>query len=149
MSQSLSRVLVHLTFSTKRREAVIRAEVCPRLHAYLAGVLDNLDCPSLQVGGVADHVHLLFSLGRTVSQAGVVEKVKTASSRWMKAEGGPSNSTWQGGYGAFSIGQSQTDTVIRYIRNQEGHHRTMTFQDEFRKLLARYGVAFDERYVWD
>lgn len=149
MSQSLSRVLVHLTFSTKHREPVMAPNIRPRLHAYLAGVLDNLGSPSLQVGGAADHVHALFGLHRTASQAEVVEQVKTASSRWMKSDGGVSAFAWQSGYGAFSIGQSQADAVIRYIQHQEEHHRKVTFQEEFRRLLARYKIAFDERYVWD
>ncbi len=149
MPQSLSKVLVHLIFSTKHREPLIRPEVRPRLHAYLVGILDHLKSPSLQTGGVADHVHVLFLLGRTISQADLIEELKKSSSKWMKAEGGVPGFTWQAGYGAFSIGESQADTVIRYIQNQEGHHRKVTFQEEFRKFLERYKVAYDERYVWD
>jgi putative transposase len=149
MPQSLSKVLVHLIFSTKHREPWIRLEMRPRLHAYLVGILDHLKSSSLQTGGVADHVHILCSLGRTISQAELVEEVKKSSSKWMKADGGVPGFSWQAGYGAFSIGQSQTDTVIRYIQNQEKHHRKVTFQEEFRKFLERYKVAYDERYVWD
>ena len=149
MPQSLSKVLVHLIFSTKHREPLINPEIRPRLHAYIVGILDNLKSPSLQTGGVADHVHSLFLLHRTISQADLIEEVKKSSSKWMKADGGVPGFTWQGGYGAFSIGESQADTVIRYIQNQEGHHRKVTFQDEFRKFLEKYKVAYDERYVWD
>ncbi len=148
MPQSLSRVLVHLIFSTKHREPLIALEIRPRLHAYIVGILDNLKSPSLQTGGVADHVHMLFALSRTITRAEVVEEVKKSSSKWMKAEGGVPGFSWQGGYGAFSIGESQTDTVVRYIQNQEEHHRKVTFQEEFRKFLERYKVAYDERYVW-
>ncbi len=149
MSQSLSKILIHLIFSTKHRESLIRAEIRPRLHAYLVGVLDNLKSPSLQTGGVEDHVHRLFGLGRTISPAEVVEQVKTSSSKWMKSEGGVTGFSWQAGYGVFSIGESQADAVIRYIQNQEEHHRKVTFQDEFRKFLVRYKVGYDERYMWD
>jgi len=149
MPQSLSKVLVHLIFSTKHREPLIGPEIRPRLHAYMVGILDKLKSPSLQTGGVADHVHTLFILGRTISQADLVEEVKKSSSKWMKAEGRVPGFTWQAGYGAFSIGESQADTVIRYIQNQEKHHRKVTFQEEFRKFLERYKVAYDERYVWD
>jgi REP element-mobilizing transposase RayT len=149
MPQSLSRILIHLIFSTKGREPYIPPEIQPRLHAYLSGVAANLDSPSLRIGGVADHVHLLLALGRTVSIAEVVEEVKKASSRWMKADGGVNHFSWQSGYGAFSIGESQVDTLVRYINNQERHHRTMSFQDEYRRLLERYGVPSDERYLWD
>ncbi len=149
MPQSLSKVLVHLIFSTKERAPVINLEIRPRLHAYLVGILDNLKSPSLQTGGVADHVHILFALSRTISQAGLVEEVKKSSSKWMKSEGGVRGFTWQAGYGMFSIGESQADTVIRYIQDQENHHRKVTFQEEFRKFLDRYRIAYDERYVWD
>lgn len=149
MPQSLSKVLVHLIFSTKHREPLIGPEIRPRLHAYVVGILDNLKSPSLQTGGATDHVHILFALGRTVSQADVVEEVKKSSSKWMKAEGGEAGFSWQAGYGAFSIGESQADTVIHYIQNQEEHHRKVTFQEEFRTFLERYRVAYDEQYVWD
>ncbi|HRD64582.1 MAG TPA: IS200/IS605 family transposase [Candidatus Competibacter sp.] len=149
MPQSLSRVLVHLVFSTKHREPFIVPEVRPRLHAYIVGILDNLKSPSLQTGGVEDHVHILCALGRTISQADLVEEVKKSSSKWMKAEGGVPGFSWQAGYGAFSIGESQADTVIRYIQNQEEHHRKGTYQEEYRRFLERYRVAYDERYVWD
>jgi len=149
MPQSLSRVLIHLVFSTKHREPLISQEVRPRLHAYMVGILDNLKSPSLQTGGVDDHIHILCVLGRTISQANLVEEVKKSSSKWMKAEGGVPNFSWQAGYGAFSIGESQVDTVIRYIRNQEEHHGKVTYQEEYRRFLERYKVAYDERYVWD
>jgi REP element-mobilizing transposase RayT len=149
MPQSLSKVMVHLVFGTKHREPIIPPTVRPRLHAYIAGILDNLQSPSLQTGGTGDHVHTLFALARTISQAELVEQIKKSTSQWMKAEGGVAAFSWQAGYGAFSIGESQAGKVIAYIQNQEQHHRKMTFQDEFRKLLARYKVAYDERYVWD
>jgi len=140
---------VHPIFSTKHREPLIRPDTGPRLHAYIVGILDNLKSPSLQTGGVADHVHILCALSRTISAADLLEEVKKSSSKWMKADGGVPGFSWQAGYGAFSIGESQADTVIRYIQNLEEHHRQTTFQDEFRKFLQRYKVPYDERYVWD
>src|SRR5262245_32661972 len=101
MPQSLSKVLVHLIFSTKQREPWIIPAIRPRLHAYIVGILENLKSPSLQTGGVDDHVHILFALGRTVSQAEIVEQVKKGSSKWMKANGSVVGFTWQAGYGAF------------------------------------------------
>ncbi|HWW01982.1 MAG TPA: transposase [Candidatus Acidoferrum sp.] len=149
MPQSLSKILVHLIFSTKHREPLIGPVIRPRLHAYIVGILDNLKSPSLQTGGVADHVHILCALSRTISSAKLLEEVKKSSSKWMKDDGGVPGFSWQAGYGAFSIGESQADDVIRYIQNQEEHHRKVTFQDEFRRFLDRYRVAYDERYVWD
>ena len=150
MPQSLSRILVHLVFSTKNREVVLNAAIQSELHPYLAGTLDGIDCPSLQVGGVENHVHLFFGLSRTRSVADVVETVKTSSSKWIKTKGVEFGGFhWQSGYGAFSVSQSDADAVVAYIRNQAQHHRKITFQDEYRRLLERYHVAFDEKYVWD
>ena len=114
------------------------------------GTLDNIDCPSLRVGGVADHVHLFFGLSRTRTIAEVVETVKTSSSKWIKTKGPEfSGFHWQSGYGAFSVSQSDADTVVNYVANQEQHHQKMTFQDEYRKLLEKYRINYDETYVWD
>ena len=150
MPQSLSRILVHLVFSTKHREPVLSSVLQTDLHPYLAATLDHIDCPSLQVGGVADHVHLLFGLSRTRTIADIVETVKTASSRWIKSKDSRlANFHWQSGYGAFSVSQSDADQVVAYIENQAEHHRKRTFQEEYRLLLEKYQVRFDERYVWD
>jgi REP element-mobilizing transposase RayT len=150
MPQSLANILVHLTFSTKERRPLIRPEVADELYRYLATVSTTCGCPPHKIGGTRDHVHILFSLSRTITVAKFVETVKTDSSKWIKGKGPELAAfAWQNGYGAFSIGQSQFDTVRRYIETQEEHHQTRTFQDEFRALLRRYGVEFDERFVWD
>ena len=150
MPQSLSRILIHLVFSTKNRERILTPTIQTELHPYLAGTLDNIECPSLQVGGVEDHVHLFFGLSRTRTIADVVETVKTSSSKWIKTKGVAfADFHWQSGYGAFSVSQSDADAVVTYVRNQAQHHQKMTFQDEYRRLLERYQVAFDEKYVWD
>ena len=149
MPQSLSQVMIHLVFSTKNREPFINQTIQDRLHGYILGILGQMKCPSIQTGGVADHVHILFVLGRTTTQAEVVEEVKKSSSKWMKADGGVPNFSWQNGYGVFSVSESHREKVIDYIKNQEEHHRTITFQEEYRKLLEKYRIPFDEKYVWD
>jgi REP element-mobilizing transposase RayT len=150
MPQSLSSLLTHVVFSTKNREPSLIGNAGSEIHPYLTGVLNNIGCPSLQVGGVADHVHLFFRLGRTKAMAEVVETVKTSSSKWIKTKGAESaNFHWQSGYGAFSVSQSDAESVIVYIQNQETHHRKITFQEEYRRFLDRYQVPYDERYVWD
>jgi len=146
--QSLAKILVHVIFSTKNREPVIPREIRPSLYAYISGILENLHCPSLQTGAPADHLHALLSLARTRTVADVVEEVKKSSSKWMKQQGVDSF-FWQAGYGAFSIGESQVPALVKYIARQEEHHRHLSFQEEFRRLLESYGVAYDERYVWD
>jgi putative transposase len=150
MPQSLARILVHLIFSTKNREPFLKPEIRTELHPYLADALCENGCPSLQVGGVEDHVHLLFGLSRTLTVAQLVESVKTSSSKWMKTKGAPyAYFFWQAGYGAFSVSQSHAAAVVRYIQGQEEHHRNETFREEYLKFLHRYQVTYDERYVWD
>ena len=148
MPQSLGKILVHVIFSTKNREPTILPQVRSELHAYVTGILKNVQCPSIQTGGTADHPHTLLLLARTRTIADVIEEMKKSSSAWMKQQGLRSF-FWQAGYGAFSIGASQAAAVTRYIARQDEHHRRLSFQDEFRRFLERYGVAYDERYVWD
>jgi REP element-mobilizing transposase RayT len=134
--------------STKNREPFIAPDCRDRTFAYLAGTLNAIDCPAVIVGGMPDHVHLLFVLARTLSLSKAVEEVKKESSKWAKANVHP-GFYWQNGYGAFSVSPSNVDQVRAYIANQEERHRTMTFQDEFREFLRRHEVEWDERYVWD
>jgi REP element-mobilizing transposase RayT len=151
MAQSLAKILLHTVFSTKERRSFLRDKsLRDELHRYLGGILGNLDCQSLIIGGVEDHVHLLFTHSRTATVADVVRELKRSSSAWVKAKASDlADFAWQAGYGVFSIGQSQVDDVRAYIAGQEEHHRKVSFQDEFRRLLGRYDIAFDERYVWD
>jgi putative transposase len=151
MAQSLSCLWTHLIFSTKNRfpflsDKVLRAE----MHAYLAEMLRNQNCETLIVGGVEDHTHSLFALSRTLPIARVVKEVKRTSSGWIK-QAWPrlARFHWQGGYAAFSVSQSNLENVIRYIENQEEHHKRVTFQDEYRAFLKAYGIEYEERYVWD
>ena len=150
MSQSLAKLITHLTFSTKLRRPLITPEVRAKLRAYLRGILENLDSPAIEINSVADHVHMLFCLSRKRSLANVVEQLKKGSSKWIKAKAPAlAGFYWQAGYGAFSVSQSNVPAVRKYIANQEKHHRKMTFQEEFRALLAKHEIEYDERYVWD
>lgn len=150
MPQSLSYLLIHIIFSTKDRHPFLAGETLPGLHAYLATVARGMDCECYRVGGTADHVHLAIRLSRTLTVAKLIEELKTSSSRWVKTQS-PSLSkfSWQRGYGAFSVSPSDLETLRAYIENQKAHHKTRSFQDEFRSFLRKYGVEFDERYVWD
>jgi putative transposase len=149
MSQSLALILVHIIFSTKDRHPFLRStEVRSQAHAYLTGTLRALECAPLQVGGVEDHVHILCGLSRKISLAELVKNLKTSSTKVLKGKGHDGFS-WQSGYGAFSVSQSAKESVFSYIAEQEIHHRRMNFQDEFRALLNKHGVRFDERYLWD
>ena len=151
MAQSLAKILLHLVFSTKERRPFLKDQTLrEELHRYLGGILTNLECQPLIIGGVEDHVHLLFAHSRTATVADVVKELKRGSTVWLKTKSpGLSEFAWQNGYGVFSIGQSQVEDVRAYIAGQKEHHRKISFQDEFRRLLQRYEIAFDERYVWD
>jgi putative transposase len=148
MPQSLARNVIHLVFSTKHRQPFITQPLRDNLFAYLAGTLNKMRCPALQIGGVADHVHVLFVLAKTLPLSKVVEELKKESSKWAKSAI-HSKFYWQTGYGAFSVSASKEKTVKDYIINQERHHRRMSFQQEFRKFLEKHGIEYDERYVWD
>jgi putative transposase len=143
--------LIHVVFSTKHRQPFLRRkEVRDVMTGYLIGTLQNINCPSLQVGVVEDHAHILCSLHRTVAIAKLVEEVKTSSSARIKEEGSDLREfQWQNGYGAFSVSHSNRDQVKLYVANQEEHHRQRTFQEEYRMLLERHEIEWDERYVWD
>jgi putative transposase len=150
MSQSLSSILIHLVFSTRHREPFITPAIETELHPYMATVFRELKSPSLTIGGTSDHVHILFSLSRVIAVADLVEEVKTSTSKWIKTNGLEfRNFHWQKGYGAFSIGQSNVDSLKRYIRSQKHHHQRVTFQDEYRKFLEAYKIDYDEKYVWE
>ena len=150
MPQSLARLHIHLVFSTKNREPLIADPVRDSLHRYMASVLQNLGCAPVLINSVEDHAHLLFDLARTISISQAVEDVKKSSSKWIKTQGPEfAEFAWQAGYGAFAVSESNVETVRAYIANQREHHRTKTFQEEYRAFLERHNVAFDERYVWD
>ena len=130
MPQSLSMNLVHLIYSTKNRDPSLT--------------------PAIVIGGACDHVHALFVLSKNNALCKVVEELKKGSSKWIKTQGEAFAAfCWQNGYGAFSVSESQVEYVRRYIEQQEEHHRTMTFQEEFRMFLSRHRLEIDERYVWD
>ena len=151
MSQSLAKIWTHLIFSTKERYPFLSDKtVREQLHAYMASILRNHECPTLLVGGTADHVHSLFVLSKNHSMAQVVYEVKRSSSKWIKTQGPEHRKFyWQSGYGAFSVSQSHVEQVRRYILGQERHYRKVTFQDEYREFLKRYEVEYDKRYLWD
>jgi REP element-mobilizing transposase RayT len=152
MSQSLAKVLVHIVYSTKHRQRslddpMLRSE----LYAYNATVLkQDVDSPALLIGGAADHLHVLCLFSRKFAIMEIIKKSKTETSKWIKKRApGRSDFQWQAGYGIFSVSQSNAEQVRQYIANQEEHHKRISFQDEFRALCQRHGIALDERYAWD
>ena len=144
-------MIVHLVFSTKGREPWFTdAEKMNSMHAYLGGISAKLECHTIAIGGVADQVHILARISRTIYLAEWVKELKRTSTVWMQGEW-PKFATfhWQAGYGVFSVSQSNTDAVVEYVRSQAEHHRTKSFQEEYRAILRKHGIEWDERYVWD
>lgn len=130
-------MVVHLIFSTKNRDPFLRdIELRKKIHAYMAGILQELTCEPIIINGVEDHVHVLCNLSRTLSLAKMVEELKKSSSKWIKEQGGNSRDFyWQSGYGVFSVSQSNVESVKIYIAGQEEHHQVVSFQDEFRSFF--------------
>jgi len=150
MPQSLSKVHTHIIFSTKHRQPFIDKNIQPCLFDYLGGVCKGLDCNPIQVGGHIDHVHILCLLSRKISQMNPLKQVKKESSKWMKKQDQMySGFYWQDGYGVFSVSPLNVDRAISYIKNQEAHHQTVSFEEEFKAFLKNYNVDYDERYVFD
>ena len=138
----------HLIFSTKGRVPSIEPTLRARIHAYLGGVIRGTSGVALDVGGTADHVHLVVGLKPTHTLADIVRVLKGDSSKWIHDELGLKDFAWQEGYGAFTVSKSDVDAVRRYVQDQEEHHRKRSFQDEYRALLEKHGIDFDERYLW-
>ena len=151
MPQSLAQIYLHIVFSTKDRRPVFsNLPFRQRVHQYLMATCRNLGCPPITVDGVADHVHILCHMGRTTTVADLIRDLKRESSKWIKEELSTApDFHWQLGYGVFSISPSHVPLVKKYIDTQEEHHQTVTFQEEFRQLLTKYGIVCDEKYLWD
>ena len=150
MSQSLSKLYVHLVFSTKGRVETLPKQHLSEINSYIAEILNRNHCPAIIIGGTANHIHILYVQSKTMSLSDIVRLVKSSSSKWINEKNGIFNQfAWQDGYGAFSISQSHVDSVINYIKHQKQHHEKSSFQDEFRRLCQLYGVELNEKYAWD
>lgn len=150
MPQSLVRNLIHVCFSTKNRVDLIRPEIENELFAYMHGIVENNKSKLILANGTTNHIHLLISLGKVISISELIGDIKRDSSSWIKKQDtGFYNFYWQEGYGAFSVGQTEDDAVIKYIASQKDHHKTKDYKTEFRGFLKKYKIEYDERYVWD
>jgi len=138
----------HLIFSTKHRETWIAKSWRDRLHEYMGGVIKGLNGIPLAVGGVSDHVHLLIGMRATHTISNVLRELKSESSRWVHATIRVPGFAWQEGYAAITVSPSQIEEVRAYVLNQEEHHRTRTFQEEYREFLVKCGIEYDEKFLW-
>ena len=149
MANTYTNLLYHIVFSTKDRISLIEPSVRPDLHGYLGGIVRELGGTALEIGGVADHVHLLVKLPPKIAISDFMRELKANSSKWMNEQRMKLRKFgWQDGYAAFSVSKSQVPSVRKYIQNQESHHQRLGFQEKFRGLLRRHEIEFDERYIW-
>ena len=149
MASTLVKVYVHVMFHVKTTGVPMQSGDLPRIFSYLAGVVRGIGGVPVAVGGIEDHVHILSSLPKTMSLSDFVKNVKTESSKWLKTMGEHYQKfAWQDGYGAFSVSSSVLAKTQEYIMNQAAHHKTRSFDDEYRALLKAYGIDFDEKYAF-
>ncbi|MEK6642597.1 MAG: IS200/IS605 family transposase [Planctomycetota bacterium] len=149
MAQTLTRLLVHVIFSTKNRTNLIGPAIEPDLYAYIGGICRNADSPLLCAGGTTNHLHILISLSKTQALANLMMDIKKATSKWIKTKDiHLADFQWQEGYGGFTIGESQVDDLKRYIDRQKEHHRTTTFEEEYVTFLKKYNAPYDDRHLW-
>jgi len=150
MPQSLSNISIHIVFSTKHRQNWLTKEIRHELYPYIAQILKNKNCCSCKIGGTENHIHILCPLPRTISISKLIEDLKVVTSKWIKTKS-PTfiNFHWQTGYAAFSISPGHIEIVSSYIENQEAHHKGVSFEDELCKLLNKYNIPFDQRYLFN
>lgn len=149
MPQSLSKVFVHINFSTKHRKNQIDNAIKEELFSYLSGICKNLDCLPIAVGGHRNHVHILCILSKKITQVDLLQQLKHGSSIWVKTRGNQyKDFYWQDGYANFSVSPREVDNVASYIRQQEQHHRKISFEDELLELLREHNIDFDQDHLW-
>ncbi len=149
MANSYTQIHVQFVFAVKYRAALINDKWKERLHQYITGVFQENKHKLLQVNSMPDHIHIFIGMRPHQSISSLIQNVKTESSIWIKAQNFCSYPfAWQEGYGAFSYAKSQVDDVIRYIQNQQIHHRKETFLDEYRKFLTAFDIEWDEKYIF-
>jgi REP element-mobilizing transposase RayT len=150
MAHTFSQIYIQTVFAVSNRQSPIRPEFKEELYKYVTGIVRNQGQKLIAINGVADHVHLLIGLRPAMALADLVREIKADSSnfinekKWVRGR-----FSWQEGYGAFSYGDSQLDTIIRYIQNQEKHHSRSSFREEYLTLLRKFDIAFEEKYVFE
>lgn len=150
MSQSLSKLFVHIVFHTKHNQKLITDKIKPELYAYMGSIIKDNESIPIIINGIEDHVHILCIMSKNIALAKLVEFVKKHSSRWIKTKGSEfSNFSWQKGYGGFSVNPSGHDVVKKYIENQVVHHKKVDSKEEYIDILKEYGIDYNEDYLWE
>ena len=149
MAQSLSKIFLHIVFHVKCTSPTIDEEHWERVHSYIGELINTTGCQTLQVGGVANHIHAVCLLSRNENVAHPVEEMKRNSSRWVKTLSPKYDRfAWQSGYAAISVSQSVVEKTRQYVMNQTEHHKKVSFRDEYISFLKLYNIEYDEKYVF-
>ncbi|MBP7864569.1 MAG: IS200/IS605 family transposase [Acidobacteria bacterium] len=148
MAHTFTQITLHFVFSSKGRACFLKKPLRDRLFPYMVRIVNEEFGQVREIGGTEDHVHLLTEISKDVSAANLMRDLKSRSSGWVHREFDLPGFGWQEGYGAFSVSMSAIDRVREYIRGQEAHHRRMSFQEEFLRMLQRHGIEYDEKYIW-
>lgn len=148
MPNTYTQLHIQFVFAVKYREGLIQREWKEEVHKYITGIFEENNHKMLQINSMPDHIHIFIGLRPHQAISSLIQNVKTESSKWTKAQGFSTVFAWQDGYGAFSYAKSQVPAVIRYIQNQEVHHKKQTFLDEYRKMLTLFQIEWDEQYIF-
>lgn len=150
MGSTLTHLLYHVVFSTKGRVPNIVPEICDELYRYMGGIVKGEGGVLLEIGGMPDHIHLAIKLKPVHSLSRIMQKIKGNSSKWLNEQNRlPGRFSWQDGYGAFSVSESQISNVMQYIKEQRKHHQRLSFKDEIIEFLKCHRVEYDEHYLWN
>lgn len=150
MAHSFSNLLYHAVFGVKHRKPILAKPAREKLFPYMAGIIQRHDGHPIEINGVEDHVHLLFSLGTKFAVADVMRDIKASSSKWLNEQGLTAGKfQWQTGFAIFSVSQSLREDVAAYVRNQEAHHAKRSFKEEYLEFLNKNGITYDPRFVFD
>ncbi|MEA1786062.1 IS200/IS605 family transposase [Arenibacter sp. GZD96] len=149
MANTYTQIHIQTVFAVQDRQSLIKNEWKDELFKYITGIIQNHDHKVLQINGMPDHIHILFGMRLTQSLSDLMKQIKQDSSKWINSKKiVPGKFSWQSGFGAFSYSKVEVPYVINYIKNQELHHKSKTFQEEYLQLLKEFHIEFDERYIF-
>jgi REP element-mobilizing transposase RayT len=150
MANTYTQIYIHIVFAVQGRENLLKKENKEELHKYITGIIHNKNQKLFAINSMPDHIHIFISINPGISISDLVRDIKSNSSRFINTKRWVQGKfNWQEGFGAFSYGHSQIDAVVKYILDQEKHHATRTFKEEYLGLLKKFNVEYNERYVFD
>lgn len=150
MAGTYLQIYIHIVFAVQGRQNLIGKEWKHELHKYISGIIKGKEQKPIIVNGMPDHIHAFIGLKPAMRVSDIARDIKNNSSKFINEHRFVKGKfSWQEGYGAFSYGQSQIETVYHYILNQEKHHKKKTFREEYLQLLQKFNISFDERYLFE